>query len=62
MTNREKYILACNFAVMQLTTKGSCSVVLDIHSDHPTEVKWTDVLEWLDKEYQCCRVECGESK
>ena len=52
MTDREKYILACNFAIMQLTRKGSCSVVLDVHSDKPTVVEWKDVLEWLDKEYQ----------
>lgn len=58
MTDREKYIVACNFAISQLTSKGSCSVVLDVHSDNPTVVRWKDVLEWLDKEYQsCCRVE-----
>ena len=52
MTDREKYIVACNFAISQLTSKGSCSVVLDVHSDNPTVVRWKDVLEWLDKEYQ----------
>ncbi len=52
MTEKEKYLLACNYAIMQLTRKGSCSVVLGVHSDNPTVVEWKDVLEWLDAEYR----------
>lgn len=52
MSDKQKYLMACQFAIMQLTRKGSCSVALDCHSDNPTIVKWKDVLEWIEKEYE----------
>lgn len=52
MTDKQKYLLACQFAIHQLTSKGSCSMVMDVHSDNPTVVQWKDVLDWIEKEYE----------
>ena len=52
MTDKQKYLHACKFAVEELTRKGSISLAMDIHSDNPTVVDWKDVIEWIDKEYE----------
>jgi len=43
---------ACKYAIEQLTRKGSSSLAMDIHSDNPTVVKWKDVLDWIEEEYE----------
>ena len=51
MTDKQKYILACKFAISKLTDKGSSAVMLGIHKDRMI-VDWKDVIDWLDDEYQ----------
>lgn len=51
MTVKQKYLYACKYAIEQLKRKGSCSLAMDIHSDNPIVVKWKDVLDWIDEEY-----------
>lgn len=50
MTERQKCLRACSFAVIEMIERGSSSLVMDIHSGNPTSVKWNDVLEWIEKE------------
>lgn len=50
MTDREKYLRACGFAITQMMGNGSSAVVFGVHSDNPAEVKYEDVLEWIDKQ------------
>ena len=47
MSDEEKYIMACRFAIMTMIEKGSCSVALGIGSKNQTVVQWIDVLSWL---------------
>ena len=59
MTDREKYIRACMYAIHQLTYRGSNGYVL-IDDGNWIDVPWKDVLEWLDKEYQVKEVPSGK--
>lgn len=52
MTDKQKYLRACRFAITKMKEKGSVSITLDIHSDNPTLVKLNDVLNWIEKEYE----------
>ena len=55
MTDREKYLCGCNYAIRKLVEKGSSSYVI-LDGDKWIDVPWKDILEWLDKEYQNCSV------
>ena len=45
------------FAISEMKRRGSSSVVLGLHSEQPTIVKWDDVFTWLDNEFQKTRTE-----
>ena len=49
-TDKGKYLRACGFAISQMIERGSSAVVFSIHSDHPVQVRYEDVLEWIDKQ------------
>ena len=49
-TDKEKYLRACGFAITQMMERGSSAVVFGIHSDHPVQVRYKDVLEWINKQ------------
>lgn len=57
MTDSKKYIKACMFAISEMKRRGSSSVVLGLHGEQPTIVKWDDALTWLDNEFQKTRTE-----
>ncbi len=46
--NKNDYIHACQFAIGELVEKGSSSVMLNCRSEHPTVIKWDDVMNWLE--------------
>jgi len=50
MTGRQSYILGCDFAIHQLTKKGSEFYVVHEGNQY-IQVAWKDILEWLEKEY-----------
>lgn len=52
MTDKQKYLHACKYAIEMVKRKGSCSLAMDIRSNNPIVVKWKDVLDWIDKEYE----------
>lgn len=47
MSDEEKYIMACRYAIMEMIEKGSSSLALGIGSKNQTVVQWKDVLTWL---------------
>lgn len=40
MTDKEKYLRVCGFAISQMIERGSAAVVLDVHSDNPTTIRY----------------------
>lgn len=51
LTNKQKYLKVCGYAVLQMKKKGISSLALDITSNNPTTiVDLEDVLDWIDKE------------
>lgn len=50
MTEKQKCLRACSFAVIKMIESGSSSLAMDIYSDNPSTIKWSDVLEWIEKE------------
>lgn len=50
VADKEKYLRACGFAISQMMERGSSAVVFGIHSDHPVQVRYEDVLEWINKQ------------
>ena len=51
MTDREKYLCGCNYAIRKLVEKGSSSYAI-LDGDKWIEVPWKDILEWLNSEYK----------
>ena len=52
MTDKQKYLRACEYAINEMIGRGSYSLAINIHSNQPTMVKWKDALEWVEKEYE----------
>ena len=52
MTNKQKYLLGCNFAIMQLTKYGSIEFLMHDENDDVVTVKWNEILEWLNSEFE----------
>ena len=50
MTERQKCLRACSFAVIEMIERGSSSLVMGVHSGNPSTVAWSDVLAWIEKE------------
>ena len=50
MTEKQKCLRACSFAVIEMIGRGSSSLVIDVHSGNPSTIEWKDVLEWIEKE------------
>lgn len=54
MTNDEKFLRACEYAIHRMIIDGSYGVLLGVHSNEPVMVDYVDVLDWigtkLDKE------------
>lgn len=60
MTDREKYICGCNFAIRKLVERGSSAYAI-IDDGKWITVPWKDILEWLDKEYKSCVMESEDN-
>ena len=52
MTDKQKYLSACRFAIHQLMKKGSIAALLNCQDNEPIEIRWKDTLDWIDKEYE----------
>lgn len=52
MTERQKYLLGCRYAIKQMIEQGNYSVLLDCQSDNPIHVEWKKALEWIAEEYK----------
>ena len=58
MTDKEKYLLACKYAVRDKMEKGSYAYTVlettdtEVQTTKWIDVPWKDVLNWLNQEYQ----------
>ena len=49
-TDKEKYLRVCGFAISRMMETGSSALVFGVHSDNPVQVRYEDVLEWINKQ------------
>lgn len=59
MTTKQKYLLACDYAVRQLVKTGSSQLSI-IKGNEWIDVPFAEVLNWLDEEYKQIKAESEE--